>query len=655
MATSLVDTEYSDILPALRPPTPSILEHRSPLFLQAFKQLGPDTHLEHSSRDYIDPSSNALGPATTLHSGQELLLMSSQLSQSQSELQPEAVRGLLALPGSGYDFSSCDEDADGEPDDSFRTDHSFWMSHPGDTSVSTVATFDADDPPVPLLGRDGKWQGAEPPRIVIDDREHRRRAVREDASPEMFPTAELAPIPDVAPFTDAPARRTQQKRATLTHDTSSDEAGPSLTKRPRTVAATPSSKPSKSPKRAVKKPTKKRASPKKKTPTRKKQAAPGQTTPVRASGSRLTRQQALSSDSGDRPATSGLFSSPTSGRYKLRSKDNVSKLSLAAILTPPRQPGSRSYGEAEDASAEWLEQGDRMYAEALASNIEQAQDNDYLSSDEVPLAGPSVRKRGEEAPQQQQAQDNDEQDDSEYSRLEIDTALYLEKGQRVFPPDWEINPEFPLLYQRYYVSSSVSPEVLEMLLRGINYANVDDKFHAFVDRAQAVHGAFNKPRSILDLYTPRFVKGVSAQKVGMCPVCYEEGRVKFLKTKFSAYNYHMQNFHGISALTGLPFTPPMHFRAKSRPNAKPKERKQLVQGHCHSCKKWIDMQGPKDTDVKVAEIYWWKHAQACHRKSRLPDGIAGWFVENKAFERVCAVLELIDGFEGEVRKLLAGK
>lgn len=122
----------------------------------------------------------------------------------------------------------------------------------------------------------------------------------------------------------------------------------------------------------------------------------------------------------------------------------------------------------------------------------------------------------------------------------------------------------------------------------------------------------------------------------------------------TAYNYHLQNFHGISALTCLPFTPPVKFRAKARPHAKPKERKQLVQGLCHSCHKYIDMQGPKDTDVKVAEIYWWKHAQVCHRNAKVPQGIGGYFVENYWWERVCAVLEMVGGFEAEMRKLLAG-
>lgn len=50
------------------------------------------------------------------------------------------------------------------------------------------------------------------------------------------------------------------------------------------------------------------------------------------------------------------------------------------------------------------------------------------------------------------------------------------------------------------------------------FNSVDHYFNEIVDRAQRSHGAYNKPRSILDLYTPRFVKGVGAQKVGMCPI-----------------------------------------------------------------------------------------------------------------------------------------
>lgn len=66
------------------------------------------------------------------------------------------------------------------------------------------------------------------------------------------------------------------------------------------------------------------------------------------------------------------------------------------------------------------------------------------------------------------------------------------------------------------------------------------------------------------------------------------------------------------------------------------------------------MQGPKETEVKVAEIFWWKHAQACHRKSSTPVGVAGFFVEDTWFHRVCGVLQLVGGLQGEVNKLQAG-
>jgi hypothetical protein len=35
-------------------------------------------------------------------------------------------------------------------------------------------------------------------------------------------------------------------------------------------------------------------------------------------------------------------------------------------------------------------------------------------------------------------------------------------------------------------------------------------------------GTFNTPSSLLDLYTPRWVKGVGITKEGMCPICAED-------------------------------------------------------------------------------------------------------------------------------------
>jgi hypothetical protein len=61
---------------------------------------------------------------------------------------------------------------------------------------------------------------------------------------------------------------------------------------------------------------------------------------------------------------------------------------------------------------------------------------------------------------------------------------------------------------------------------GLLVHSYDDELRDTVDRAQSVHGAFNKPRSILDLYTPRFVKGVGVDKVGMCPVWLVESPLR---------------------------------------------------------------------------------------------------------------------------------
>lgn len=65
----------------------------------------------------------------------------------------------------------------------------------------------------------------------------------------------------------------------------------------------------------------------------------------------------------------------------------------------------------------------------------------------------------------------------------------------------------------------------------------------------------------------------------------------------------MHNFHGISSIAGHFFTPPERIRVSDSTH----QREAL----CHQCKKWIPVQG--DKSVNVEEIYWFKHAQKCHR------------------------------------------
>ncbi|KAH7923591.1 hypothetical protein BV22DRAFT_984174, partial [Leucogyrophana mollusca] len=151
--------------------------------------------------------------------------------------------------------------------------------------------------------------------------------------------------------------------------------------------------------------------------------------------------------------------------------------------------------------------------------------------------------------------------------------------------------------------------------------------------------AYNPPRDALDLYTPRFVKGRGHTKVGLCPVCAESparggaGKHMWLSMKFSAFNYHMQYSHGISALTSRPFSPPVAFRVTPRRNPGKYERARILEGRCHHCRKWVAVEGVKDLEVKVKEMFWWKHAAACHQGSTLP-GEGGCHVEDEVFARV---------------------
>ncbi|KAJ3718319.1 hypothetical protein C8R42DRAFT_585696 [Lentinula raphanica] len=152
-------------------------------------------------------------------------------------------------------------------------------------------------------------------------------------------------------------------------------------------------------------------------------------------------------------------------------------------------------------------------------------------------------------------------------------------------------------------------------------------------------GTYNPPRTAFDLYTPRFVKGKGKDKMGMCPICIEEierggeGRKVWLAMKFSAYNYHMQYSHGISASSSMPFSPPLAFRITSRSSNHKSEKSTMKEGKCHKCMKWVPVEGVKDVEVKVKELFWWKHAATCHSSTTI-EGETDIFEDDEVYAKL---------------------
>ncbi|KAI0687811.1 hypothetical protein BC835DRAFT_377224 [Cytidiella melzeri] len=216
---------------------------------------------------------------------------------------------------------------------------------------------------------------------------------------------------------------------------------------------------------------------------------------------------------------------------------------------------------------------------------------------------------------------------------DCETQLYEEDentgrnlSRRTFPSSIPVHPLLSALYRKFAVPKDKSS-------------------------AASLPGAIkNIPRSPMDLYIPRWVKGRGTTKVGLCPICAEppsrggEGKKLWLSMKFSAFNYHMQYYHGISPSTGLPFSPPVAFhRIPNVPHSKQgikvkQEKAEIEQGKCHKCKKWVAVEGVKDVEVKVKEIFWWKHAATCHQRSIIP-GEEDVFIDDDVYRAARAAAE----------------
>lgn len=114
-------------------------------------------------------------------------------------------------------------------------------------------------------------------------------------------------------------------------------------------------------------------------------------------------------------------------------------------------------------------------------------------------------------------------------------------------------------------------------------------------------------RSEDDMYTPKEVRGTGFLRMGRCNICGI-----WLKIKQSAYWYHMNFIHGISASTGRPHPPPIAIRQRAG-----SESTVVVEGRCGTCQEWIPVhqQGSPlnvvPTDLGCLTSSWWHHAQKC--------------------------------------------
>lgn len=203
---------------------------------------------------------------------------------------------------------------------------------------------------------------------------------------------------------------------------------------------------------------------------------------------------------------------------------------------------------------------------------------------------------------------------------------------------------YPMFYRKFRVPSLMKEEAKAKIF-GITSLEEASKIDDPTFRQAAIRGLekfsmdFNEPRTLLDLYTPRYTFGVGVNKQALCPICYEEGHIFWRKTKQSQYNFHMITFHGISPKTVQPFEPPIAFRMQKITQEKiSKRREWMLQGQCHNCKKFVDMESVRDAPVNVPERYFWEHARDCHhiRKGNSQMARLGGspYVEDELYRRV---------------------
>ena len=126
-------------------------------------------------------------------------------------------------------------------------------------------------------------------------------------------------------------------------------------------------------------------------------------------------------------------------------------------------------------------------------------------------------------------------------------------------------------------------------------------------------------RSSDDCYSPVWIRGRGVDREGLCPLCDPP---HWFKIKQSAYWYHMNFYHGISAATGKPYKRPINYRLTANGISSALASSNKVEGHCGNCLQWIllatEFKGSDQSDLEenVSFSAWYKHAQKCHYRTK---------------------------------------
>lgn len=378
----------------------------------------------------------------------------------------------------GFSFATCDEDedAEGELDYSFASGTSFWETNPGDTTANTVDTLDYDDNPVPLLGRDGNWRGTLPSEKTAIEHDAQSQCSRLELSLQLDHTTDQENICWPTALHSAPYHGTRRRRAESNTRAINVEKSASANRSRETFAeAEPRSDGPMS--------TSVQASKKAKLDGHKRTKQLRSSTKAKLGkdfSSEYQLENVHASSKVDNIASSKIVSSPASakGRYRLKKKEKVPILSLAELLTPPPNKSDPQSDEAVHGSTEGK---DDFSVDTVKSEGDNYQDLP-VHAEENNTSTDGRKEPNSSRPEHDLMNDGQVKFDESEAKTGPEVAPKTEPEQhflvaprrerrpRTFPHHWEIHPKFPLLYQRYSVPSSVSPEVLEMLLRHLNIA-----------------------------------------------------------------------------------------------------------------------------------------------------------------------------------------